>query len=180
MTLFERRVDSPILLTPMEKQFVFQGYTILNGSQLKTRGIEATLRLKIGFIYAEGTGGWIEQTEEDKGVREVYPKFFGHGGIYFWDTLLEGRLELKTGFRGRYLGSSRGELFNGETLSYVLSDAQSIGSGYSVDFFLTAHIGDAYIYAMWENLSEANYFATPFFPALDRALRIGVSWEFLN
>ncbi|MGB6647705.1 MAG: putative porin [Bacteroidota bacterium] len=180
LTIFERKVDKPILLTPVEERFVFPGYTILNGTWLRTRGIEATLRLRIGFIYAEGTGGWIEQKEEGEGVRDVYPKFFGNGGIYFWDSLLEGRLELKTGFRGRYLASSRGELFNPETLYYVLSDAEPIGPGYSIDFFLTAHIGDAYVYAMWENLSGAQYFATPFFPALDRALRIGISWEFLN
>jgi outer membrane receptor protein involved in Fe transport len=180
LTLFERKVDRPILLTPMEKQFVFPGYTILNGNQLKTRGVEATVRLRIGFVFAEGTGSWIEQTEEDNGMREVYPRFFGHAGIYYWDTLLEEKLELKTGFRGRYLSSSRGELFNAETLSYVISDAQPTGSGYSVDFFLTAHIGDAYVHVMWENLSGAEYFATPFFPALDRALRFGISWEFLN
>jgi len=181
LTLFERRVDNPILLTPMEERFIFPGYTILNGPRLRTRGIEATLRLRIGFLYAEGTGAWLEQKEEvQEEAREVYPKFFGHGGIYFWDTLLEERLELKTGFRAKYLASSRGELFNPETLAYVVSDGQPAGSGYSVDFFLAAHIGDAYVYALWENLSEAQYFATPFYPALDRTLRIGVSWEFLN
>jgi hypothetical protein len=45
---------------------------------------------------------------------------------------------------------------------------------------LTARIGEAYIHFVWENLLDSSLFATPYYPARDRALRFGVAWEFLN
>jgi outer membrane cobalamin receptor len=180
LSVYERRIHDPILFAPRDFESVFPAYTILNGNQSTTRGIEASIRVRVGFIYAEGTVAWLEQKAEEEGVREVYPKILGHGGLYYWDTLLGGKLELKTGIQGRYLASSRGELFNPRSLAYVINDSKPIASGYSIDFFLTAHIGDAYVHVMWENLTGSEYFSTPYYAALDRALKIGVFWEFLN
>ena len=87
---------------------------------------------------------------------------------------------MKSGFRGRYTSSQIGELFNPEILAYRDNSGKRIGRGGTLDFFLIAHIGDAYIHFMWENITNAQFFTTPYYPVLDRAIRFGVSWEFLN
>ena len=93
---------------------------------------------------------------------------------------MNAKLDLKIGFKGRYVSNSLGELFNPEVLAYVPNTGQHLGFGSSVDGFLIAGLGNAYIHLMWENLSNASYFITPFYPVFDRTIKFGVSWQFMD
>jgi hypothetical protein len=70
--------------------------------------------------------------------------------------------------------------FNPEVVAYVTGTNRSIGRGGVIDFLLIARIGDAYVHLTWENLTNVQYFSSPFYPVLDRAVRFGISWEFFN
>jgi hypothetical protein len=50
----------------------------------------------------------------------------------------------------------------------------------SVDFVLHAHLGDAFIHFVWENLTDAGYFMLPYYPDQDRQVRLGISWQFVD
>jgi outer membrane receptor protein involved in Fe transport len=178
--LFQRRVDDAILLEPYEGQnFVFPGIRFLNGPPVTSEGVEVRFRAMIWHLLLEGNGTYLRK--ESEGVRlEEYPEFSATGGIYFRRTLFEEHLDLKAGFRGRYQTSQAGTAFNGEILAYVRNTNQLILSGGAVDFVLIAHLGDAYVNLVWENLTEAEYFATPYYPVRDRAIRFAVEWEFLD
>ena len=72
-------------------------------------------------------------------------------------------------------------LFNPEVLAYVPNNTTAgLGQASTVDFVLEAHLGDASIHLIWENLPSISYYATPYFPGLDREVRFGVAWEFWN
>ncbi len=135
--------------------------------------------MRFWLLYLEGSGSYLVQTEGGSELASL-PKLSLSGGIYFWSTLLQEHLELKTGFRGLYRSAQDGELFNPEALAYVSSTGTRVGYASSVDFVLIAHIGDAYIQFIWENPLDIEYFATPFYPEVDRAVRFGISWEFWN
>jgi hypothetical protein len=89
-------------------------------------------------------------------------------------------LELKAGVKGRFAFSHAGMLFNPEVIGYVPNGGTPISTNGSADLFLIAHLGDAYIHVMWENIAGIQYYGTPYYPGGERALRFGVSWEFRN
>jgi hypothetical protein len=150
-----------------------------NVPSVVTNGFEAKIGVRVWVLYFEGTGTYMIQTSGGFNT-QLYPRLWANGGVYYWNTLLNNKLEFKIGFRGRYQSSHLGAEFNPEVLAYVLSNGPLLGQASSGDFFLTAHIGDAYIHLMWENLTNVAYFSTPFYPVLNREIRLGVSWEFLN
>jgi hypothetical protein len=71
-------------------------------------------------------------------------------------------------------------VFNPELSAYIQNTGLPMGTTASVDFFLIGHIGDAYIHFIWENLANTTYYGTPYYPGGERAIRFGISWEFLN
>jgi outer membrane cobalamin receptor len=176
---FHRTVQDPIRFVPTSGTYVFPTFSVANGASIATNGMEARLRLRVWMLSIEGIGTYVTQVQGDNTLRDL-PKLSVSGGIYFWNTLLNNHLNLKTGFRGRYQSGQSGELFNPEALAYVPNTGTQIGYGSSVDFFLVAHIADAYVHLIWENLLDTQYYNTPFYPVGDRVLRFGISWEFWN
>jgi outer membrane cobalamin receptor len=176
--VFYRRVENPILFTPTGPGEPFPAYSIVNGERRTTGGVDLRVRARIWSLVLEATALWLRQ--EAEGRLSIYPEWSGTGGVYFWETLFHGHLDLKTGFHVSLQSSSTGEVFNPASLAYVLNDGQSIGSYATVGFFLIARIGDAYIHLMWENLPNVQAYATPYYPLLDRTLRFGIRWEFFN
>jgi outer membrane cobalamin receptor len=178
---FHRTVEEAIQVIPYTPQTVqiFPGLAFINVPSVATNGFEMKLGMRVWKLYLEGTGTYLIQTSGGFDT-QLFPRIWVTGGLYYWNTLLNNKLELKVGFKGRYQSSYLGAEFNPEVLSYVLSVSPALGQAASGDFFVTAHIGDAYIHLMWENLTSVQYFSTPFYPVLERAVRVGVSWEFLN
>jgi outer membrane receptor protein involved in Fe transport len=176
--LFYRRVESPILFTPTGTANPFPSYSIVNGDTRTTTGVDLRVRAQIWSIVFEAAGLWMRQDAD--GRLSIFPEWSGSGGLYFWDALFDRHLELKVGFHALMQSSSTGEVFNPASLAYILNDGPRIGAFASVGFFLIAKIGDAYVHLMWENLPEVQAYATPYYPVLDRTLRFGVRWEFLN
>lgn len=178
---FHRTTSNPILIIPYSSGSpqIFPWMTFANGPRVATSGVELKLGVRVWLLYLEGTGTYMVQTSGGSST-QLYPKLWASGGIYFWRTLLNDKLELKTGFRGRYQSSYLGAEFNPEVLAYVNSNGPALARASIGDFFITAHIGDAYIHLEWENLTNVRYFSSPFYPVLDREIRFGLSWEFLN
>jgi outer membrane cobalamin receptor len=177
---FHHRVVDAIRLTPFQGDFVFPGVTFSNTDWLETNGLEVRLRLRHGFLYLEGNGVYLAQKAAGYGEILDLPHLVASGGAYFWSSLFDNHLDLKAGFRGRYSSPQLGEEFNPEMLVYVTSADQQVGRCGTVDFVLIARLGDAYIHFIWENLTNAQCFSSPFFPVLDRAIRFGLAWEFFD
>jgi len=179
LTFFNRAVDNPILLLPGPETSVFPGANIVNGERISTYGIEAGLTYRVWYLLFEGCATYLIQ-HQGESMLSRFPKLSARGGAYFRANLLEEKLELKTGFRGRYSSAFSGDVFNPEAIAYVTNAGPFVGMSSSVDFLLIAHIGDAYVHFAWENFASVKYFGTPYYPALDRVIRFGIKWEFLN
>jgi len=175
---FNRRVVNPILLLPFG-DFVFPGASFTNGDEVINQGIDLRFWFRIWHIYAEGNGLYIVRNSDSPAANE-YPEFSGTAGLYFWEKLIEDHLHLKVGFRARFQSGQTGTAFNPELLAYVQNPATPIAGGGVVDFVLVGRIGDAYVHFVWENLTESEYFATPYYPVRDRTVRFGISWQFLD
>jgi outer membrane receptor protein involved in Fe transport len=119
------------------------------------------------------------------------PNFTFDGGIYFIDTLFNSNLDLKAGFNFKYYSAQNYFSYDFEKYSSAQYIKQSSGgdflpiqktlNAFRIDFFLAGRIQTAAIlYFTWENLLNSQYFLVPYYPALGRSIRIGISWEFLD
>jgi hypothetical protein len=159
---------------------LYPGFQITNGPDLLTHSLEAGVRARFWYVLLEGTFLWTVQESDGGGEPDLYPEIAARGGVYFRTSLFNGSLDLKTGFRGTYQAESRGAYFDQVALAYADHPGAAAPGGSSVDFLLTAGIGDAVIYFTWENLADQLWYRTPYYPIRDRGIRFGLSWEFLD
>jgi outer membrane receptor protein involved in Fe transport len=108
----------------------------------------------------------------------LYPKWRGQCSLYFRGPLANGNLDLKAGLNARFVSAYDGQpdRFADGVPNAVLP--QSIGNAGVLDLFIIAHIGDAQIHVIWENVTNTGYMLAPFYPMYDRGFRFGVGWEF--
>ena len=176
---FHRTVNDAIDVFAYNPSRIFPGVLFENVGTVETNGVEASLKARLWVLYFEGVGTYV--IKKTGGARDRHiPELSGNGGVYFWQKLVGDHLDLKTGFRSRFVLAQQPTAFNPEVVAYVKEPGAEFWRGASVDFFLIAHLGDAYIHLMWENLTNAKFYVTPYYPILDRMFRLGVAWEFLN
>jgi outer membrane cobalamin receptor len=180
LAAFHRTIQDPIDFTPIAKPNApFPTFAVGNGAAIASNGVNVNVDLRVGVVALEGNAEYIVRTQAGTRIDDV-PRLWAHGGVYYWNKLLHDNLELKTGVSGSFMLSHAGDQFNPEVIAYVPSGGPSLGTSGTIDFFLIAHLGDAYIHFIWENLPDIRYYGIPFTPAGERALRFGISWEFLN
>ncbi len=178
VTFFHRVATHPIVAAGFSAPGPFTGVLFTQSSAITTNGIEAALTIRPWILTIEGAGTFMIQ-RNDSTLRR-YPRFSGIGGIYFWNSLFNGNLNLKIGFRGRISTEQDGVQYNPEVSAYADNTGPTIHTGSSVDAVLAARFGDATIHLLWENLLNNQYFLTPYYPVYDRAVRFGISWQFLD
>ncbi len=179
LTYFHRIVDDPIVIVPTLISYPFPTLEFVQENQATYNGVEGTAGFHFGIFYAEGSAQFLETTG-DVGGPSLLPRWSGTGGIYYWDKLVKGHLDLKVGVRGRVLTSYQGMEYNPQAWMYVPSMQQPINASGVSDLVIMAHIGSAYIHVIWQNLLDLQYVITPFYPELERSVRFGISWEFTD
>jgi len=177
-----RTITNPILTEPYDiGSAPFHGVLLRNGhGQVTTLTAELTLQLRFfRYVMIEGSGTYLFR--QGAGVSAMdYPRFWGNGGIYLAGPFLSEHLDLKAGVHSRITTRHTGYLFSPPSLFTLPNTLAPLGMGSTLDLVAIAHIGSAYVHILWENVTNTEYFTSPFTPALDRALRFGISWEFLN
>ncbi len=144
--------------------------------------VSATFHGRSGNFYLDAEGTFTDQTEVFRlgAPIRLYPEWRGRGSLYFRGLLANGNLDLKAGVRGSFYSAFDGEQFKMvDGVPNPIVD-RPIGNAGTVDLVVVAHIGDAYIHVLWENLTNSAFMLTPFYPMYDRSIRFGVSWEFLD
>lgn len=143
------------------------------------RGAEMSSSLRVWHFVGEGSVTYLTVSENGAEVKTL-PQWWASGGLYYWNELFEGDLDLKIGVRGRVIGQQDGLEFNPEAMMYVPSALPALGIQTVTDGFIVAHIGNAYVHLIWQNLFDNNYVVTPFYPMPDRAVRFGIVWELVD
>lgn len=142
---------------------------------------DVTARVGSFFLDARGQHRFIERISprsSNPALVEIRgPEWSAAGGIYFWDKLVDGHLDLKTGIQGRVFSSYAVE-YDQQAQVFFSTTAADINASGILDVVLIAHIGDAYVHLIMENLLDRQYVITTFFPMPERHLRFGISWDF--
>ncbi len=148
-------------------------------SERKINGLNGQIKFRYGLFVAEGLLQYLSITN-DGNEDNRYPQWNASGGIYLWDKFFDEHLNIKVGFRGRLVSAHDGVGFNPQAQMYVPSTYWKIKSVGVGDFVLLAHIGDADIQLILENMLGRDYILVPYFPMPDRTLRFGLNWQFLD
>ena len=102
----------------------------------------------------------------------LYPQFQFSGGLYYTDKLFNDNLDLKTGLTFYYYGKKD---------AYTLLNLAAVAPSNRIDFMLVGEIQQsATAYFTFENILNSEYYLIPYYPMLERSIRFGVAWEFLN
>lgn len=155
------------------------------------QGINLNINLRIWKILLKSNTSFYLNDENLKYYK--LPQVTSSGGIYYVDTLFNQNLKLKTGINYYSIGNQYYTSIDFEkniTSSYIYNPADNttslistsqISPSLRIDFFLAGHIqNSAIVYFVFENLLNANYFISPYYPKQPRGLRLGVAWEFLD
>ncbi len=137
-----------------------------------------------GFFLGEFTGSLMwhkdkvsQTTIEPTSVYQV------RGGVYYRDVLFDSALVLKTGFAVNAGGRQDAFIYNFyySRVSSGHPSIQRIPDYVTVDFTLAGEIQQsAILYFTWENLTNRQYFITPYYPMPLRAIRFGIAWTLFN
>jgi outer membrane cobalamin receptor len=180
LMLTRRRIANPILTAPFDGSADIPLVYLYNGDQITTLSTELSMRVwLLRHILVEGSGTYMLRHDGSDAVMTDYPKFWGQGGIYLAGKFFGDKLDLKAGARGHFRTSHDGYFFSARS-QFAVPNTLTLGMASTVDLLAVAHIGSAYVHIMWENVTSVRYFSSAYTPALERAVRFGISWEFSN
>ncbi len=119
------------------------------------------------------------------------PAFTVDWGIYFTGILFNNNLDLKAGFNFKFYTGQNFFYYDFEksvpaqlvrkTISGSDMPVPKTSDIFRIDFYMAGKVQDAaYVYFTFENLLDSQYFMVPYYPAMGRYFRLGISWEFLD
>jgi hypothetical protein len=113
-------------------------------------------------------------------VAPIIPRVTSVSELSYRDQFFGNELDLKTAFRLRAVSHHQG-------LQFVSSLGMFAGQGFtempgftSLDFYCVAKIGNAYLTFEWENPLNVNAMVIPYYPLMDRNIKLGVNWVFTD
>jgi len=160
-----------------------------SAGEVTNSGINLSLKFKTGKLLLIANAS--HYTSTTKAFLKTPENTFD-GGIFYVDTLFNNNLNLKAGFNFKYYTAQDYFLYDFEKqarIQYVIGDfAPTPVTGFfkgqdvfRVDFFLAGRVQElAIVYLTFENIFDKNYFVVPYYPAMGRNFRFGISWEFLD
>jgi outer membrane receptor protein involved in Fe transport len=175
-----RKISNSIgLEAPADGDTVQQAYFTRTGERT-LKGTSVGMTLRFGSFLLEGSLNYTQQSASSS-IDGDQPKWTGTGGFYFRDTLVHGHLGLKAGLRGSFYSSFTGEQFDQISGTYLPAGSRVVlPNNGTLDLVIIAHLGDAYIHFIMDNLLDNQYIMTNFYPMTGRQLRFGVGWSFEN
>ncbi|HZY09681.1 MAG TPA: TonB-dependent receptor [Bacteroidota bacterium] len=178
LILFNRTIIDYIGILQTNQQYPFPTLRFDQQPKHTLRGLSTRASLRFGDFFSEGRVQYLESP--DNTVPSVFPKWSADVGVYYWAKLFTNHLNLKLGVQSKLLSSYIGAEFNPQASMYLPNSSSVPNSVGTLDLIILAHIGSAYIHFIWDNILDRQYFITPGYPMTDRALRFGLSWEFLD
>jgi hypothetical protein len=178
---FYRRVDDPILLSPFGlDRFVFPGISLSQGGVQEFVGLDGTLTLRIWDLTLEAAGMALYARDATGSGTKFVPTGSGRAGLFYWQKLFSDVLNLKAGVQGRFVSDFAGYRFNPEAASYVQNTGEPVAGSAALDLLLVADLDGARLHIIWENPLGLTYYTSPYFVGLNRGVRFGVYWPFLD
>lgn len=177
--LYFRGIYDPIFFAPTYNENLIvntypkniDNYSVLGASV----AFETQLFSSI-FLKLQAQSNYVNS--EMREVKNIFPLFYGNFMAYY--QLQVGESILRVGTKLAYSSKFKGLSFVPFNRSYIYKDIELKNRITSIDLFLSAKLGNAYIKASYENLISNEYYFVPLYPAIDGSLRLSLQWSFFD
>ena len=178
LTTFTKRIEHAITLQPWTSQFL-RGFSFVSAPVIDYTGAMADIRLRVWNLELAGNLTFTD-TKDGGSAGPIVPRITSVSELSYRDQLVGGELDLKAAFRLKAVTHHRGLQFVSSLGQFAGSDLSEMPGFTSIDFYFVAKIGDAYLTFEWENPLNVNTMIIPYYPLLDRNIKLGVNWIFTD
>jgi hypothetical protein len=114
----------------------------------------------------------------------MMPSFAGELGLAYNFKMFKKKLDLSLGLNVSYFTKYKAKDFDPISGQFYISSEKEIGGYPFADVFIKGRVQRATFFVMsshpHQGLLGYDYFLAPHYPGLDRVIRIGVAWMFVN
>ncbi|HTY37091.1 MAG TPA: TonB-dependent receptor [Bacteroidota bacterium] len=178
LTAFHKNVDNPIVLMPWTS-IGSNGMAFLRGSALEYSGGIADVRLHASVFELAGSLTFTNSSASGGNPPDV-PKIISFSELAYRNQFASGELDLKGAVRLKAVTHHRGLQFIPRLGLFGEQTDSEMPAFTTLDFYTVARIGDAYLTFEWENPLNVNTMVIPFYPLMDRNIKLGVNWFFTD
>lgn len=179
LAFFRKRIENEIVFLPRTAQdLAYPVFTVSSISNPEDyAGLTGDVRFRVWQFELAGNVTFTN-TQGTGTNATIIPKFTSFGELAYRNQFNGDELDLKAAVRLQVVSHNRG-------LAFIPGLGVFGGQGYAempaftkLDFYLVARLGDAYLTLEWENPLNVNAMTIPYYPLLDRNIKLGVNWVF--
>ena len=177
LTVFKKRIEHPITLLQWTSQDL-RGFSFVSGPVLDYAGATADVRLRAWNLELAGNVTFTDT--KNGGNAPIVPRIASTSELSYRNQFFGDELDLKVAFRLRAVTHHRGLQFVSSLGMFATQSFAEMPAFTSVDFYFVAKIGDVYLTFEWENPLNVNTMVIPYYPLMDRNIKLGVNWVFTD
>ena len=152
---------------------------IFNIPSVEIAGATAGLGLEFWYFQIEGNLTYAAYKAQGQSDR-FSPRLTSVGELSYRDQLFGGNLDLKIAIRWKTVSEHAGLQFVPRMLITAQQSKIEIPAFTTLDLYVAAKIGNAYLALTWENPLNTNMMTLPYYPLMNRNIKLGVNWEFTD
>jgi len=174
-----RNVEDALLFRTLAATQDFPPIVISGNRSLTVDQASGSLALTLGPWEAGGGFTWTEI--KDNGVPSaLHPRFMLNGELSYHDRFFDDALDARFVVRSRFVGEHTGTRFFPASGVFAENSGRTLDAFSTFDLHGVFHIGDAFVTITWENPLNREFFAVYPYPAMNRSVRVGLNWIFLD
>ncbi len=178
LTAFRKRIEHAITLQPWTSEFL-KGFSFESSPVIEYTGATADIRLRVWHLELAGNLTFTD-TKDGGSAAPIIPRVASVSELSYRDQFGGGQLDLKAAFRLKAVSHHQGLQFVSSLGQFAGGNLSEMPGFTSLDFYLVAKLGDAYVTFEFENPVGVNTMVIPFYPLMDRNIKVGVNWVFMN
>jgi hypothetical protein len=135
--------------------------------------------LRLWKFSAEGNLTYANYKSGGRSVLQI-PRLSSTGEFSFSDSFFNDELDLKVAIRWKAVTSHLGLQFVPRMMVFAQQPRLEMPAFTTVDLYCVARIGNAYLALTLENPLNTKIMLLPYYPLMNRNLKLGVNWEFTD
>lgn len=150
----------------------------INGTNSTILGCYFNLSTELFKNFHLDVNTQIHYSLNEGQISKQFPLLYAGFTPYY--EIFKGRSMLRIGFIFNFMTSFSGTQFIPQTRRYLEVENVSDFFNNGIDLFLSAKLGTAYVRISFDNVLAQGFYYTPYYPQLERILKISVSWSFMD
>lgn len=175
-----RYVDKPIMNNNAQFDSIsnITTYNSYNTQSAELYGIGFDLNKTLFSNFQLNLKTLLQYSNLNGNKDERFPVFLGSISLNYIKYIRKNKLS--AGINFKLISEFEGYQFLPQTRTYIPADFRSSFANNGFDVYATAVLGDAFIKLEFMNLLSQGYYYVPYYPELNRNLKLSVAWSFLN